>query len=83
MTAKKEFENLTHWTILYLADFSIEDLSLYADEIASDEAEPDYDIEWNDEPIAFDLLYHDVPISREEYKEVYGDDYTDEDNINE
>ena len=64
-------------------DFSIEDLSLYADEIASDEAEPDYDIEWNDEPIAFDLLYHDVPISREEYKEVYGDDYTDEDNINE
>lgn len=64
-------------------EFSIEDLSLYADEIASDEAEPDYDIEWNDEPIAFDLLYHDVPISREEYKEVYGDDYTDEDNINE
>ncbi len=62
-------------------DFSIEDLSLYADEIASGKAEADYDIEFNDEPIAFDLLYHEVPMSREEYKETYGDDYMDEGDI--
>ena len=35
MTAKKEFENLTHWTILYLADFSIEDLD---EQMAKEEA---------------------------------------------
>lgn len=55
--------------------FSLDDLSLYADEIANGETAEDVLMDFDDDPDYFDILYTEVPMNREEYKEVYGDDY--------
>ena len=61
--------------------FSLDDLSLYSDEIANGEAAEKLTLDFDDEPDAFDILHHDVSMSREEYKIIYGDDYLDEGDI--
>lgn len=61
--------------------FSLDDLSLYPNEIANGEAEEDLALDFDDDPATFDILHHEVSMSREEYKAIYGDDYLDEDDI--
>ena len=64
-------------------NFSLDDLSLYSDEIANEEPEEDLIMDFDDEPEAFDIMHHEVPMNREEYKRVYGNDYMDEGDITE
>ena len=62
-------------------NFSLDDLSLYSDEIANGEPADDLIMDFDDDPEVFDILHHEVPMDREEYKREYGDDYMDEGDI--